>query len=86
LTVLASHGSSPSKNSVPAAGLDAPVVLAEIAARYNFAQKPQITTREDMAKNGLPFGVGGFVIDGENTMINDFGVYNDGIVAVAEKN
>jgi hypothetical protein len=75
----------PLEEFAPAAGLNAPAILAEIAARYNFAQHPQITTSDDMAKNGLPFGVGRFAIDGEFIMINDFGIYNDGIVAVTEK-
>jgi hypothetical protein len=75
----------PLEEFTPAAGLDATAVLAEIAARYNFGMEPKITTRDDMAKNGLPYGVGRFVNDGEPILINDFGIYNDGIVAVTGK-
>ena len=38
-----------------------------------------------MAKNGLPFGMGHFEMNGAIFTVTDFVVYNDGIVAVAEK-
>jgi hypothetical protein len=75
----------PLEEFAPAAGSDGRSVLAAIAARYGFAQLPTITTRDDMAKKGLPFGLGQFDIDGARVSISDFLVYNDGIVAIAEK-
>jgi hypothetical protein len=76
----------PLEEFTPAAGADGRAILAAIAARYGFTRLPNITTREDIAKNGLPFGVGQFEIDGGRRVnIADFIVYNDGIVAVAEK-
>jgi hypothetical protein len=46
---------------------------------------PKITTREDMAKSGLVFGMGRFQYQSQPLVISDFGVYNDGLAAVAEK-
>jgi hypothetical protein len=75
----------PLEEFAPVAGADGRAILAGIAARYGFTRLPAITTREDMAKNGTQFGVGQFEIDGARVNIPDFIVYNDGIVAVAEK-
>lgn len=38
-----------------------------------------------MEKNGLPFGMGRFESNGQAFAVTDFMVFNDGIVAVAEK-
>ena len=75
----------PLEEFTPAAGASSPSILGEIGNKYGFARLPQITTREDMAKNGLPFGMGSFEIEGHRIIITDFIVYNDGIAAVAEK-
>jgi hypothetical protein len=75
----------PLEEFAPAATNDSGVVLANIAARYNFARTPTITTRESMAKDGLLFGLGHFEFDGETVGISDFVIYNDGIVAIAKK-
>jgi hypothetical protein len=75
----------PLEEFTPLAGADGRALLAAIAVRYGFTRLPAITTREDMAKNGLQFGVGQFEIDGARANIPDFIVYNDGIVAMAEK-
>jgi hypothetical protein len=61
------------------------VVLAGIASRYNFTRTPTITTREDIANNGLVFGLGHFQFSGETIGISDFIIYNDGIVAISQK-
>lgn len=60
-------------------------MIAQIGSRYNFTRLPTITTSEDLAKNGLPFGGGQFAINGAVVSIADFIVYSDGIVAIAEK-
>jgi hypothetical protein len=75
----------PLEEFAPASGANAPSILIAVAERYSFAQRPGITTREDMEKKGLPFGVGQFKVNGAAVIINDFGIYNDGLVAVAER-
>jgi hypothetical protein len=75
----------PLEEFAPSSGANPPAILAEIAERYGFKKMPQITTREDMAKNGLPFGVGQFDVDNTTVMISDFAIYNDGLVAAAER-
>jgi hypothetical protein len=75
----------PLEEFLPVAGASSPSVISQLAARYGFAQVPTITTQESMAKNGLRFGMGQFEIDGIRFIVTDFVVYNDGIVAVAEK-
>jgi hypothetical protein len=75
----------PLEEFAPASAVNSVSVVGEIAARYNFSQVPTITTRDAMAKNGLPFGMGRFEFDGSKFMVMDFIVYNDGLVAVAEK-
>jgi len=67
------------------AGLDAKSILAAIGARYDFGRLPTLTTREEMAKIGLPFGVGRFDIGEAKVGVSDFIIYNDGLAAVAEK-
>lgn len=73
----------PLEEFAPASGANPPSVLDAIAERYNFSQKPTVTTREDMDKKGLLFGVGSFSVEGNPAMINDFAIYNDGIAAVS---
>jgi len=75
----------PLEEFAPASGVNSVSVVGEIAARYNFSQVPTISTREAMAKNGLQFGMGRFDVDGTSFIVTDFVVYNDGLVAVAEK-
>jgi hypothetical protein len=75
----------PLEEFVPLAGSNNPSVIVQIAARYGFTRVPMITTQESMAKNGLPFGMGHFEVNGARFAVTDFVVYNDGIVAVAEK-
>jgi hypothetical protein len=75
----------PLEEFVPVAGANSPSVVSQLAARYGFAQVPTITTQESMAKNGLPFGMGQFELSGTRFLITDFVIFNDGIVAVAEK-
>ena len=75
----------PLEEFVPVAGANNPSVISQLAARYNFSIVPSITTQESMAKNGLPFGMGHFAVNDANFAVTDFVVYNDGIVAVAEK-
>ncbi|MCK1562452.1 hypothetical protein IVB08_00305 [Bradyrhizobium sp. 173] len=69
----------------PVAGSNNPSVISQIAQRYGFAQVPTITTQEAMAKNGLPFGMGHFQNRDSRFAVTDFVVYNDGLVAIAEK-
>jgi hypothetical protein len=75
----------PLEEFTPAAGLNGISVIAKVAERYGFAQIPTITTRDDMAKKGLAFGMGGFEAKGERFAVTDFIIYNDGIIAGAEK-
>jgi hypothetical protein len=75
----------PLEEFAPAANSNAGVMVARIAERYKFAKIPTITTREDMANNGLVFGMGHFQFDGGAVGISDFVVYNDGIVAISQK-
>lgn len=75
----------PLEEFAPASGSNSVSVIGEIATRYNFGQVPTITSREAMAKNGLQFGMGRFEVDGTQFIVTDFVVYNDGLVAVAEK-
>ncbi len=74
----------PLEEFAPASGASPQSILAEIGDRYDFTQKPSITTRDEMNQKGLPFGVGRFAVDGRTIMINDFFIYNDGIAAVSE--
>jgi hypothetical protein len=53
--------------------------------RYDFARRPDITTREDMNKKGLVFGIGRFSTKDQSGTINDFAIYTDGIAAVSER-
>jgi hypothetical protein len=73
----------PLEEFAPASGANSPSVLDAIAERYKFTHKPTITTREDLEKKGLVFGVGGFSKDGDFTVINDFAIYTDGLAAVS---
>jgi hypothetical protein len=75
----------PLEEFTPAETTNPGVVLAGIAKRYNFNRTPTITTREDMANNGLVFGLGHFQFNDEAIGISDFIVYNDGIVAISQK-
>jgi len=75
----------PLEEFAPPATNNSGVVLAAIAARYGFTRTPTITTREDMANNGLVFGLGHFQIGDDIISITDFAIYNDGIVAMAQK-
>lgn len=74
----------PLEEFAPPATNNSGVVLAAIAARYRFTRTPTITTREDMANNGLVFGLGNFQIGDHLIAITDFVIYNDGIVAIAQ--
>jgi hypothetical protein len=75
----------PLEEFAPSAGLNNVSVVTKIAERYGFAQVPTITTRDDMAKKGLTFGMGHFKANDISFIVSDFMVYNDGIVAVTEK-
>jgi hypothetical protein len=72
----------PLEEFAPSSGPNPPSIVNAIAERYKFTQKPDITTREDMDKKGLVFGIGQFTVNGTTAMVNDFAVYNDGIVAI----
>jgi hypothetical protein len=75
----------PLEEFTPAAGANSVSIVSLLAARYNFSILPTITTREDMAKNGLQFGMGSLEDNGQRFVVTDFIVYNDGIVAICEK-
>jgi hypothetical protein len=75
----------PLEEIAPAAGAHSVSIIGLLAARYNFSIVPSITTRDDMEKKGLPFGMGHFEVDGQRFLVSDFIVYNDGLVAVSEK-
>jgi hypothetical protein len=75
----------PLEEFAPAAGANSLSMLTLIAQRYGFSIVPTITTREDLNKNGLVFGMGRFQHNGQTFVVTDFGVYNDGLAAVAQK-
>jgi hypothetical protein len=75
----------PLEEFAPASGANSPSVLTHIAERYGFNNIPNITTREDVNKNGLVFGMGHFQYDGQPFVISDFAIYTDGLAAVAER-
>jgi hypothetical protein len=72
----------PLEEFAPSSGANPPSILNAIAERYKFTQKPDVTTREDMNKNGLVFGIGQFATNGVTATVNDFAICNDGIVAI----
>jgi hypothetical protein len=75
----------PIEEFAPAAGANSPSILSLIAQRYGFTIVPTITTRDDLNKNGLLFGMGHFQFEGQPIVVNDFGVYTDGLAAVTQK-
>jgi hypothetical protein len=75
----------PLEEIAPAAGAHSVSIVGLLAARYNFSIVPTITTRDDMEKKGLPFGMGSFEVDGQRFAVSDFIVFNDGLVAASEK-
>jgi hypothetical protein len=75
----------PLEEFTPVGGSDAKKVLGRIAAKYGFSHTPTITTREDMTKAGLHFGVGQFEIEGRSVNISDFFIYEDGLAAVSHR-
>jgi hypothetical protein len=75
----------PLEEFAPSAGLNSVLMVTKIAERYGFGQIPTITTRDDMAKNGITFGMGHFETKDARFIVTDFMIYNDGIVAAAEK-
>jgi hypothetical protein len=75
----------PLEEFVPVAGANNSSIISQVAGRYGFGIVPTITTQESMARNGLPFGMGQFEVNGTRFVVTDFAVYNDGISAVAER-
>lgn len=75
----------PLEEFAPAAGANSPSVLSLIAQRYGFKIVPNITSREDLNKNGLIFGMGHFQHESQPFVISDFAIYTDGLAAVAER-
>jgi hypothetical protein len=75
----------PLEEFTPAAGANSPSIISLIAQRYGFAIVPTITTREDLNKNGLVFGMGHFQYDGQPLIVTDFAIYTDGLAAVAQR-
>jgi hypothetical protein len=59
--------------------------LGQIAERYKFSIIPKITTREDLNKSGLLFGMGQLEHEAQTRIITDFAIYTDGLAAVSEK-
>lgn len=75
----------PLEEFAPAAGANSPSILSLIAQRYGFSMVPTITTREDLNKNGLVFGMGHFQYNGQPFVVTDFAVYTDGLAAVTQR-
>src|ERR1700756_3928637 len=69
----------------PPAGADSPSILSLIAERYGFTIVPTITTRADLEKKGLVFGMWHFQRGDETFVVTDFAIYTDGLAAVAQK-
>src|SRR4051794_30439617 len=75
----------PLEEFAPSSGSNSVSIVEHIATKYGFSIVPKISTRDDMSKNGLHFGMGSFQHDGQHFSVSDFMVYNDGLVAVSEK-
>ena len=75
----------PLEEFAPASGAHSISIVGLLAQRYQFTITPKITTKEDMAKSGLQFGMGGFEYQGQRIIVPDFVVYNDGLVAITQK-
>lgn len=73
----------PTEEFVPLGGTDGLSIIYKVAERYQFKNFPQQPTREDVEKNGLRFAAGIFETNGKKATINEFALYNDGLVAVA---
>jgi hypothetical protein len=75
----------PLEEFAPASGANSPSIVNLIAERYGFSIVPTITTREDLNKKGLVFGMGHFQFGGQPLVVTDFAIYTDGLAAVAER-
>jgi len=59
----------------PAGGLYLPEAFGKIAQRYSFVKLP-----EDLTRDSHVFSIGKF----QDVQINEFGIYNDGVIATAK--
>jgi hypothetical protein len=73
----------PTEEFVPLGGIDGTVIIQRVAERYQFKNFPQSPTREETDKNGLKFLTGIFEFQGKKAGIDEFALYNDGIVVVS---
>jgi hypothetical protein len=74
----------PLEEVVPLGGINGPEALGKIQRRYEFLKTPDPTmTREDVVKQGYKFSTGQIILSGKKTVVIEFAIYNDGIVADA---
>lgn len=75
----------PLEEIVPLEGINGPEAIAKIQQRYEFLKTPDPAIgREDAAKNGYKFGTGQISLNGKKSIVVEFAIYTDGIVADAK--
>jgi|GEM_PF-1947357 len=74
----------PLEEVIPLDGMNGPTAIAKIQQRYEFLKTPDpAMTREEATKAGYKFGTGQFPLKGKKSVIVEFAIYADGIVADA---
>lgn len=73
----------PTEEFVPLGGADGMSIINRLAQHYEFRTVPNNPTREEIDKSGLKFNGGYFVFENSKAPISEFGLYNDGLVAIS---
>lgn len=73
----------PTEEFIPLGGTDGMRIIRNVAERYEFRNAPENPTREDIDKNGLRFATGVFEFESKRSVIGEFAMYTDGLVAVS---
>lgn len=75
----------PLEEIIPLDGVNGPEVIAKIQQRYEFLKVPDpAMTREEANKIGYKFGTGQIPLKGRKSVVVEFAIYTDGIVADAK--
>ncbi len=75
----------PLEEVIPLEGMNGPEAITKIQQRYEFLKAPDpAMTREDAIKTGYKFGTGQIPENRKKSIITEFAIYNDGIVADAK--
>jgi hypothetical protein len=69
----------------PTDGLDVRDFVNSIAARYQFIHKPDPANESDIHQNGYRFRDGFIDLNGERLLVDQFTVYNDGVVVQCKR-